>query len=466
MSLDRILHCFRLQKYEKDALGRPIVPIRSEAELQDYTSHPQKLPSGDILFRSAIPLSSAHKALFDALAKSKRHLNARIGLTGPPPESVQEQLQKKVIEIVNHELQDAANLSPESLENLRNRASLADVDGFLVFPAFYGDQRIGKALIKAMDIHRFGDCPLKRWLQQEFIALLPIAAGYLQVPADELTKQIVIECQGGIEGLEPSTCKVSEGEFGTPQIYTLTISHGFSLISSLAAKSCAARVRISEDKTHEVTAKEINDSLRAAIAWYLGELAIPQTDTIAQRLLPHQLVVLDHVVGGMRRFTLAHELGHILLWKTEGSFAGFRVPIKELTVAARSLKVPSAYEKNWVDEICCDLLGAKLLQDSVNASALGQNPENLDETSLLRLCWDFTGINLTLVLWGHLISMGTKAKQIDPHTHPPADLRKMFIEKAYAPWLQKFGAVYTGMLMARLNVLFNAFPASAGSRET
>ena len=432
---------------ERDDLGRPIVHIDSAEMLRDYIEHPNKLPPGDLHFYSRIPLGPAHKELFEVLVKTRTE-GARIGFSGPPPELIQYELKQRLQKFLDDELREAGRLDADELTAMRHRVAFADSEGLLVIPFIAAEDELAKALIENMDIHSFAPCPAEQWLREDMDAFMPVVAKYLQLPASEIASDFVLNCKGGMEGMSPSLCESS----GSEPPHNITVGHGFNYVSLVAAKACAASIRLGPTEEKSITAKEINDSLRMAILWYLGEIGRPAHDQISQKMLPHQLLITDRVVHGMRRFAIAHELGHILLWRTAGFFSDFRIPFETLSELASANDIPAAFEEVWISEIACDILAMKLLQESVASitESLSQDPPS---NAFLPSYWDFVGTDLLLTLWHFLGVLPRGAEKSDASTRPRGEVRRFFLRSAFPPWIQDLGISLSAALSARLTHL-------------
>lgn len=435
---------FALKRYERDELGRPIVSIASEDQLQDYIDHPENLPPGNLRFRSAIPYGPKFEELLRTLG-SKRGPQFRMGVTGPPPVATQEQLGGQFRAVLDTALRAAGGLAEAEVDQLRHRASLAAEDGFLTVPVFFGDPAIGKLLADELDVHRHDACPLEQDVRKELENLLPVAAGWLKISPDVLRPEIGFRCRGGMEGLVPTFCR-SVGE-AVP--YEIEIGHGFHYACAVAAWSCAARVRLSDGEPRTVTAKEINDALRWVVAWYSQQTDFPQIASFVAKMLPHQLLIVNGLMKGMRRFALAHELGHILMWKTQGNFREFGVPLETLGQGAALYGVPFDTQEEWAAELACDLLALKLLQETFRQRAPSTDP-SFDPRYMLEYQWDFAGAHFALTLWDELAARAGKAGRSIDTSHPPGHARKNYLSLAYPKWLQPFAVNLSGMLEKRL----------------
>jgi hypothetical protein len=430
---------------EKDDQGRAVLYIRSQSDLESYISHPDQAPAGDLLIRSHVPLSKDHQRLIEALGRTRR-VGTRFGIDAPPPVEIQNTLQEQARAALDRDLKSAAMLPPDVLKKMRDRAFCSDeIDGYMLIPSFYGDPRIGRAMFAYIDIHQYGPCPLQRWLREELSAFAPAAEKHFGWSEMKLQQELNLECIGGEIGLEPDLCMSSNEE----DHYTILIGHVFYHVMLVAVRSCAARLRLGDDEPRNaVTAKEINDSLRAIIALYDGSAAAPTTDAIAAKLLPHQILIVERIAKSLRRFVIAHEMGHILLWKTGGRFDDFAIPWDTLQELATIGQAPSEQSDSWAEEFACDMLGVKLMQTS-GLSAVDASDEFAPE-SYLPLIWDYASIRLWLTLWDHILHRMKLAGQPISTTHPPPNVRMILLDVAFPPWCQEFGKSLSDMLNYRM----------------
>lgn len=438
----------RKWRAEKDDRGRAILYVGSQSDLEHHVSHPQTIPAGDLLIRSRVPLGKDMQKLLDAVART-RGANTSVGIDAPPSVEVQKSLQEQATKALDLELASAASLPSNILEAMRHRAFCSDeADGFMLIPSYAGDFLLGRKLFEEIDIHDHGSCPLQRWLQEELSAFAPVAEQHFGWSEASLRNEIKLECIGGKIGIEPDLCmSVPDGDG-----FRIIIGHVFYHVMLVAARSCAARIRLSEDEPrNNITAKEINDSLRQIIALYDGSRAVPATDAIAAKLLPHQVLIVERLAKGLRRFVIAHEMGHLLLWKTDGKFKDFEMPWRTLEEFGRIAKAPSHRVTAWADEFACDMMGIKLMQET---SLTESNADNeFSPQSHLPLMWDFAAVQLWMTMWDHILHRMKLSGQPVSDTHPPPQVRMIALELSYPRWLQSFGKQLSQMFSYRMEHL-------------
>jgi len=159
--------------------------------------------------------------------------------------------------------------------------------------------------------------------------------------------------------------------------------------------------------------------------------------------------MVERLAKGMRRFIIAHELGHIFLWKTDGKSAAKPfVAWDSLEEFARIAKAPHHRIGDWAQECACDMLGLKLMQETSLTEA--RSDDEFSPNSHLPMVWDFASVHLWMTLWDHILHRMKLANQPVSDTHPPFAVRRLFLELAYPSWSQHFGKRLSDTLSYRM----------------
>jgi hypothetical protein len=351
-------------------------------------------------------------------------------------------MREDVEQALERDLARAAELPAGELESIRHRVFCSDEDGFMLIPAFWGDPVLNRALFEATDIHEHGPCPLQRWLREE-LGGLASAAEKQWGPALRGT-ELDVQCIGGKRGIDPELCEVQHSQGR----HIILIGHAFYHVMLVLARACAARVRLHDgEEYNDVSAKEINDSLRELVALHIAD-ATPRTDAIASKLLAHQLLAAELLARSFRRFIIARGIARIVVRQSQAD-PGMDQLLRQGLPAFGD--VPPDVSGAWVEGLTCDLAAYALMQQAAHAAAA-------DRTGVLpgavQISWDFAAVCLWLTAKACLLRLARTAGAPLPVSDPPAEVRLTCLDTVFPAWSRPLGQRLSRMTHYRFSALF------------
>src|SRR5262249_53362142 len=158
----------------------------------------------------------------------------------------------------DRDLEQAIDFPADKIDAIRHRVFCSDNDGYMLIPSFAGIPSLGRAMFEAIDIHGHAPCPLEGWLREELEALAAVAEQRFGWSKAAILQEIRVECIGGKRGIDPELYEIAPAG----DVHRILISHTFYHVFLVAARACAARMRIHKDEAYnDVDAREIHQSL-------------------------------------------------------------------------------------------------------------------------------------------------------------------------------------------------------------
>lgn len=371
-------------------------------------------------------------------------------LFGSAGAEVDAYLRQKLIKAIVTQLQEAATYDKEKIAELRDKATFGATATVLMIAVPEGKDP--ETFAKEVDEHDLGACGINNVLLDDATDLVHYLGLLMQVQPT-LAEQIEVTCATATMQKFAGLCEaVNNRGAGKRRPYTIRISHGFWHLCLAAAKTCAARYWLDDGTRNGIEAKEINDVLRSAMVSFFSTGEAPREDNLAGRMLPHQLLITNELMHGMRLFALAHELSHVLVWAYPKRFVRFKSPPQELYELPRLLGISGDQAQSWVDELAADMLAVHLVR-IVNHYESQELPE-ASMIPIVKYHWRFAGADLFLALWGMIAQLMEKHSSPLPSTHPTGQIRQLMVRLTYPMWIRSHGSKFSDMLIARMSNLF------------
>lgn len=371
-------------------------------------------------------------------------------LFGSAGSEVDGYMNQKLLESVLAQLREAATYDQKKIADLRDKATFGAPMAMLMIAVPEGKDP--EAFAREVDEHDLGACGINNVLLDDATDLVHYLALLMQVQSATLAEQIEVSCASAKMQKFAGLCEAVNNSNAGRRPYTIRISHGFWHLCLAAAKTCAARYWLDDGKRNDIEAKAINDVLRSAMVSFFSTGEAPPEDNLAGRVLPHQLLITNELMHGMRLFALAHELSHILVWAYPKRFVRFKNPPQELYGLPKLMGISGDQARSWVDELAADMLAVHLVR-IVNHYESQELPE-ASMGPIVKYHWRFAGTDLFLALWGMIAQLMEKHGSPLPPTHPSGEIRQLMVRLNYPMWIRSHGSKFSDILIARMSNLF------------